>query len=58
MLQQWMHAQTLMGSSLAQRLLASPDGERRINNLLHLGELLQNAGTRLSGCLALVRYLG
>ena len=58
MLQQWMHAQTLMGSSLAQRLLASPDGERRINNLFHLGELLQNAGTRLSGCLALVRYLG
>jgi ATP-dependent exoDNAse (exonuclease V) beta subunit len=58
MLQQWLHAQTLMGSSLAQRLLSNIDGERRINNLLHLGELLQHAGTRLSGCLALVRYLG
>jgi len=58
MLQQWMHADTRMGSSLAQRLLASPDGERRINHLLHLGELLQHAGTRLSGCMALVRFLG
>jgi exodeoxyribonuclease V beta subunit len=58
MLQQWMHQRTSMGSSLAQRLLASPDGERRINHLLHLGELLQQAGTHLSGCVALVRYLG
>jgi exodeoxyribonuclease V beta subunit len=47
-----------MGASLAQRLLAGPDGERRINHLLHLGELLQHAGTRLSGCEALVRFLG
>jgi len=58
MLQQWMHADTRMGASLAQRLLAGPDGERRINHLLHLGELLQHAGTRLSGCAALVRFLG
>ncbi len=58
MLQQWLHAQTNMGSSLAQRLLASADGERRINNLLHLGELLQHASERLNGCLALTRYLG
>ncbi len=58
MLQQWMHADTRMGSTLAQRLLASADGERRINDLLHLGELLQHAGTRLSGCVALVRFLG
>ena len=58
MLQQWMHADNRLGSSLAQRLLASPDGERRINHLLHLGELLQHAGTRLSGCEALVRFLG
>ena len=58
MLQQWMHADNPSGSSLAQRLLASSDGERRINHLLHLGELLQHAGTRLSGCEALVRFLG
>jgi exodeoxyribonuclease V beta subunit len=51
-------ADNRLGSSLAQRLLASPDGERRINHLLHLGELLQHAGTRLSGCMALVRFLG
>lgn len=58
MLQQWMHEPFGSGTSLAQRLLAQSDGERRIHNLLHLGELLQHAGARLSGCVALVRYLG
>ncbi len=58
MLHQWMHEPFGNGTSLAQRLLAQTDGERRIHNLLHLGELLQHAGARLSGCVALVRYLG
>jgi len=58
MMQQWLHERSGMGSSLAQRLLAQADGERRVHNLLHLGELLQHAGARLSGCVALVRFLG
>ncbi len=41
------------------RLLASPDGERRMTNLLHLAELLQRASGELRlGPLALVEWLG
>ena len=40
------------------RLLASHRGERRISNLLHLGELLHQAGQSLQGTSALVRHLG
>jgi exodeoxyribonuclease V beta subunit len=53
MLHQWLHSQ-----HVAQRLLAQTDGERRLSNLLHLGELLQHAAQSLQGEHALVRYLG
>ena len=43
---------------MAQRLLQDPDGERRLSNLLHLGELLQHAAQSLQGEHALVRFLG
>ncbi|MCD8522803.1 MAG: exodeoxyribonuclease V subunit beta [Saccharospirillaceae bacterium] len=42
----------------AQRLRAQPDGERRITNLMHLGELLQGAARRLRGHEALLRWFG
>jgi len=41
----------------ATRILARPDGERRLGNLLHLGELLQQASQRLEGREALLEYL-
>jgi len=53
MLHQWLHSQ-----HVAQRMFAQPDGERRLSNLLHLGELLQHAEQSLQGEHALVRYLG
>ena len=33
----------LLDTGAARRLLSAPDGERRLTNLLHLGELLQDA---------------
>lgn len=42
---------------LPARLLARPDGERALTNLLHLAELLQHAATTLDGEHALIRYL-
>ncbi|MGM0412958.1 MAG: exodeoxyribonuclease V subunit beta, partial [Pseudomonadota bacterium] len=39
------------------RLLALADGERRLTNLLHLGELLQQAAAGLEGEHALLRHL-
>ena len=53
MLHHWMHSQ-----GVAQRLLAQADGERRLSNLLHLGELLQHAAQSLQGEHALVRFVG
>jgi exodeoxyribonuclease V beta subunit len=53
MLHQWLHNQ-----HVAHRMLAQPDGERRLSNLLHLGELMQHAEQSLQGEHALVRYLG
>jgi exodeoxyribonuclease V beta subunit len=53
MLHQWLHSQ-----HVAQRMLAEPEGERRLSNLLHLGELLQHAAQSLQGEHALVRFLG
>ena len=38
-------------------MLALPDGERRLTNLLHLGELLQNASQGLQGTAALLQHL-
>ena len=42
---------------LPARLLARPDGERALTNLLHLAELLQHAAGTLDGEHALIRYL-
>jgi len=52
MLHHWLHSQ-----KVASRLLAQEDGERRISNVLHLGELLQHAAQTLQGEHALVRFL-
>lgn len=59
MLRQWM-----LDTGASARLLTRPDGERRLTNLLHLAELLQQATHPLTaqGIAALphatVRYLG
>lgn len=42
---------------LPARLLREPGGERRLTNLLHLAELLQEASTQLEGEQALIRWL-
>ncbi len=42
---------------IAENLLASDSGERRLTDLLHLGELLQEAATSLDSEHALVRWL-
>ncbi|MGL6017372.1 MAG: exodeoxyribonuclease V subunit beta, partial [Gibbsiella quercinecans] len=42
---------------LAENLLASPGGERRLTDVLHLGELLQEAAAQLDSEHALVRWL-
>ncbi|MHB8250308.1 MULTISPECIES: exodeoxyribonuclease V subunit beta [Acidithiobacillus] len=42
---------------IAARLLTQPEGERRLTNLLHLGELLQQASATLDGPDALIRHL-
>ncbi|MFM1886282.1 MAG: RecBCD enzyme subunit RecB [Pseudomonadota bacterium] len=42
---------------LPQRLLAQPQGERILTNLLHLGDLLQQASLGLQGESAVVRHL-
>ncbi len=52
MLYSWLHEQ-----HIATRLLALSDGERRLTNLLHLGELLQNASQGLQGPAALLQHL-
>lgn len=44
--------------NLASSLLASPNGERRLTNFLHLGELLQQVSSELDGEYALLRWLG
>jgi len=53
MLYQWLHEQ-----QIAQRLTASTsEPERRLTNLLHLGDLLQKASLNLQGQGAVLRYL-
>ncbi|QOY92940.1 exodeoxyribonuclease V subunit beta [Massilia sp. UMI-21] len=42
---------------LPARLLRQPGGERRLTNLLHLAELLQEASSQLEGEQALIRWL-
>jgi exodeoxyribonuclease V beta subunit len=52
MLHQLLHEQ-----SIPSRLLALEDGERRLTNVLHLGDLLQAASIALQGEHALIRHL-
>lgn len=52
MLYEWLHSQ-----HIGQQLLRQPQGERRLSNVLHLGELLQQAAQHLQGLPAVVRYL-
>ncbi|MEP8673017.1 exodeoxyribonuclease V subunit beta [Enterobacter hormaechei] len=42
---------------LAENMLASSGGERRLTDILHISELLQEAGTQLESEHALVRWL-
>ena len=51
MLRQWLAADQVAG-----RLLARPDGERRLTNLLHLAECLHEAGERLPAPDTLLRW--
>ncbi len=43
--------------AVCRRLRAEPDGERRLTNLMHLGELLQAAARRCVGTEPLLRWL-
>ncbi|HEX7384225.1 MAG TPA: 3'-5' exonuclease, partial [Burkholderiaceae bacterium] len=52
MLRRWM-----AGEGVAPRLLARADGERRLTNLLHLAECLQEAAERHAAPEALLRWL-
>jgi exodeoxyribonuclease V beta subunit len=47
----------LQDFDLPRQLMQQPDGERRLTNLLHLAELLQQAATGLDGEQALLRHL-
>ncbi|MEO6031345.1 MAG: UvrD-helicase domain-containing protein, partial [Burkholderiaceae bacterium] len=47
----------LHGFGLPARWLAGDDGERRLTNVLHLGELLQSASSQLDGERALIRWM-
>ena len=42
---------------IAENMLASSGGERRLTDILHISELLQEAGTQLESEHALVRWL-
>ncbi|AOU99080.1 exodeoxyribonuclease V subunit beta [Acidihalobacter yilgarnensis] len=52
-----MFTQLLGDCAIAHRLLAEPDGERRMTNLLQLGELLAVAAGERSGFESLLRWL-
>ena len=47
----------MVNRQIAENLLASESGERRLTDLLHLGELLQEASASLDSEHALVRWL-
>ena len=54
-----MFRQLLTGEKIKQRLVRYPDGERRVTNLLHLGELLHKADMEnRPGIHGLVKWLG
>lgn len=48
--------QWLENDDLASRIRCQPNGERRLTNLLHLGDLLQSTSRKLQGQEALLRY--
>ncbi len=56
MLHQLLHEQGIPARLLNQGDAASTQGERQLTNLLHLGDLLQNASLGLQGEGALLRY--
>ena len=45
------------GEAVCARMRRVPDGERRLTNLMHLGELLQEAARQLAGTERLLRWL-
>lgn len=49
--------QTLQRLQLARRWLGQAQGERRLTNVLHLAELLQDASATLEGPQALIRWM-
>lgn len=49
--------QLMINRKIAENLLASESGERRLTDLLHLGELLQEASAQLESEHALIRWL-
>ncbi len=57
MLHRLLHDQSIPARLLNAGDAQSNDGERRLTNLLHLGDLLQTAAANLQGEAALVRYL-
>ena len=52
-----MYRQLIAGEGVVARMLARDDGERRMTNLLHLGELLQEAAASGMAPDALLRWL-
>ena len=52
-----MYRTLLANERVATRMLARPDGERRLTNLLHLGELLQTAAATHPAPDTLLRWL-
>jgi exodeoxyribonuclease V beta subunit len=52
-----MFRQLLRDEAVESRLLGQPAGERRLTNLLHLGELIATAAQTLEGIDALLRWL-
>ena len=54
----FMYRQLLAAENVSTRLLVRPDGERRLTNLLHLGECLHQAAETHPAPDALMRWLG
>lgn len=52
-----MYRRLLVAERVAERMLARPDGERRLTNFLHLGECLHQAAETHAAPDALLRYL-
>lgn len=57
MLHRLLHDQSIPARLLGSSDARQHDGERRLTNLLHLGDLLQTASASLQGEVALIHYL-